>query len=69
MSQMSRYCPDCRVDRLFEQYHDATVGCPDFPEGECLEWSCTDCGAALLIGLLPRADEPAQMRDIRTRVA
>ena len=49
MVEMIRYCPDCGWDRLFEQHH-AAGDCPDDPDGCCGEWSCTGCGAALLIG-------------------
>ena len=48
MAETIRYCPDCGRDRLFEQHHAAGY-CPDDPDGCCSEWSCTDCGSALLI--------------------
>ena len=51
MTQVIRHCPDCGPDRLFEQYHAAAENCPDSPDGDCPEWACTDCGAAVLIGL------------------
>jgi hypothetical protein len=44
-----RYCADCGGERPFEQFH--TEECPDVP-GDCPEWGCTACGAALIIGLL-----------------
>jgi hypothetical protein len=69
MSQMFRSCPDCRAERLFEQYHDAPGSCPDSGDGICPEWSCTECGAALLAGWLPRAEEPQSVRVIHSRVA
>ncbi|HEY7432912.1 MAG TPA: hypothetical protein VH641_19495 [Streptosporangiaceae bacterium] len=69
MSQMFRSCPDCRAERQFEQYHSTPGACPDSPDGICPEWSCTVCGAALLVGWLPRQDKLAQVRDIRSRVA
>ncbi len=50
MSRLYRFCPDCQEERLFEQYHHAPGECPDSPDGQCPEWSCTDCGAALLTG-------------------
>jgi len=43
-----RYCADCGTEQPFEQLHVA--GCQD---GECPEWACTACGAALIIGVLP----------------
>jgi hypothetical protein len=42
-----RFCADCGDERPFEQFH---ADCPDVP-GECPEWGCTVCGAALIIGL------------------
>lgn len=50
MSQFFRFCPDCRAERSFEQYHDTPGSCPDSPDGHCPEWACTSCGAALLVG-------------------
>lgn len=47
MAQLVRHCPDCCRDRPFEQLHDRA--CPDTPDGECPEWMCAACGAALLI--------------------
>lgn len=43
-----RYCRECGDERPFEQFHPED--CPDVP-GDCPEWSCTGCGAALIIGL------------------
>lgn len=43
-----RFCADCGDERLFEQLHPAD--CPDAP-GDCPEWGCVACGAALIIGL------------------
>ena len=51
MTEMTWHCPDCRRDRLFEQHHDAG-NCPDSADGECPEWACTGCGAALLVSLV-----------------
>jgi hypothetical protein len=64
MGQTIRYCPDCGWDRLFEQPHPHPGSCADALDRVCPEWSCTECGAALLIevsiGLAPvaRAAEP-----------
>jgi hypothetical protein len=69
MSQMLRSCPDCRAERQFEQYHGTPGSCPDSADGICPEWSCTECGAALLTGWVPRLDEPAQVRHISSQVA
>jgi hypothetical protein len=55
MSPMFRLCPECDGERLFEQPHDVPGGCPDSPDGNCPEWSCAECGAALLAGFPPRA--------------
>lgn len=68
MAQLIRRCPDCGSDQPFEQFHPADL-CPDSPDGECPEWSCTACGAALLIGFVPYVDETSSMPDIRDRVA
>jgi hypothetical protein len=45
---------------VFDQPHEGQGSCPDAPGGDCLEWVCTGCGAALLTvipGLM--ADAPA----------
>ena len=46
-----RYCPDCGSRQEFSQHH--CLRCPDATDGQCPEWSCTACGSALLIMLLP----------------
>ena len=51
MPHLSRFCDGCNEERLFEQFHAAPGGCPDSPDGDCREWGCTACGAALIIGL------------------
>lgn len=53
MTEMTRYCPDCQRDVLFEQHHAAAGSCPDSADGQCPEWCCTACGAALLTGFAP----------------
>ena len=57
MAQLFRHCPDCGGDRLFELLHELPGGCSDSPDGDCPEWSCTACGAALLIGVVPAGRE------------
>ena len=51
MDLMTRYCPECCEDRLFDRPHE--VGCcPDAGDeasGECPELACTECGLALVI--------------------
>ena len=37
--------------------------------GECAEWLCTACGAALLIGVFARPSVPAAVAEPRRRVA
>jgi uncharacterized protein (DUF983 family) len=74
MAQMVRNCPDCGSDRLFEQYHPEASGCPDSPDGQCPEWSCTACGAALLIDFAlhageTRVGESGRVPHLRDRVA
>jgi hypothetical protein len=43
---IERSCPSCRDQRLFEQ-----PPCVDGHGVDCTEWCCTECGAAVLIGL------------------
>ena len=50
MPHLSRFCDGCNEERLFEQFHGDPAGCPDSPDGDCQEWGCTVCGAALIIG-------------------
>ena len=61
MGPMFRPCQDCGGEQLFEQPHAAPEDCPDAPAGLCLEWSCTQCGAALIVMVVPR---PARLADI-----
>jgi hypothetical protein len=51
MPHLSRFCDGCHEERLFEQFHADPAVCPDTTDGECREWGCTECGAALIIGL------------------
>jgi hypothetical protein len=44
-----RYCADCGDEQAFEQIHATDRS--DVP-GECPEWACTACGAALIVGML-----------------
>ena len=67
MTQVTRHCPDCGWDRPFEQHHDQGQ-CPDDSGGECPEWSCTACGAALLIGVAWQAADPVEAAELH-RVA
>jgi hypothetical protein len=69
MSQIFRSCPDCRAERQFEQCHDAPGGCPDSPDGECCEWFCTECGAAILTSGLPFRAESSPGHSFRSKVA
>jgi hypothetical protein len=48
MSQPLGNCPGCGGDEPFEQIHPAD--CPDIPGGECPEWACVACGAAVIMG-------------------
>jgi hypothetical protein len=59
MSPMFQPCADCGGERLFEQRHDVPGSCPDSPGGICPEWSCTECGSALLAAVPPLLNEPA----------
>jgi hypothetical protein len=51
MAQLSRLCPGCSEERVFEQFHAEPASCPDVPDGDCPEWGCTSCGDALIIGV------------------
>ena len=51
MGQTIRYCRECGRDQPFDQPHEGRGGCPDAPDGDCLEWACTGCGTALFIGI------------------
>jgi hypothetical protein len=48
MSQPLGNCPGCGGDEPFEQIH--ATECPDVPGGECPEWACVACGAAVIMG-------------------
>ena len=50
MTQLPGNCPGCGGDEPFEQLHRAGE-LPGCPGGECPEWGCTVCGAAVFIGL------------------
>jgi hypothetical protein len=69
MGQMSRHCRECGLDQLFDQPHDGQECCPDVPDGDCLEWACTGCGAALLIGIPDLMADAAGLRGWPGRVA
>lgn len=69
MGPMFRPCQDCGGEQLFEQPHAAPGTCPDTPDGLCLEWSCTECGAALVVMALPRPAQPTAEPDVAGRVA
>ncbi len=55
MSQMTRHCPGCGGNQLFERHHDDHGGCPDTLDGSCPEWACPACGTALILSFVPRA--------------
>lgn len=69
MTQIVRHCQDCDWDRPFELIHDRPGECPDAPDGDCPEWFCTACGAALLIGAPWFAAERVHLAELRGRVA
>ena len=59
-------CPSCGQDTEFEQ--PACVDGHTVDGGECPEWACVDCGAALVTGVV--VAEPAVVADtVRARVA
>jgi hypothetical protein len=58
-------CPGCGGDQPFEQIHPAGE-CPDAPGGECPEWTCTSCGAAVIMGAVPgNSAIPASTASVR----
>jgi predicted RNA-binding Zn-ribbon protein involved in translation (DUF1610 family) len=63
MVATTRYCPDCGWDRPFEQHHPIEGNCPDSHDGWCSEWSCADCGAAMVVGLAICRGDLAQAPD------
>ena len=69
MGLMFRPCQDCDGEQLFEQPHPEPGSCPDAPGGLCPEWSCTQCGTALIVMVLPRPYRPAALADVAGRVA
>jgi hypothetical protein len=48
MGLITRYCRECDRDQPFDQPHRQDGCCPDTLGGECLEWACSRCGAALI---------------------
>ena len=60
MSQPVGNCPGCGGDEPFEQIH--TEACPD-TDGECPEWACVSCGAAVIMGTVPAAGTAAAGTD------
>ena len=69
MGPMFRPCQDCGGEQLFEQPHEAPGSCPDSPDGRCPEWSCTECGATVVITVAPPLAEVVTMQDVAGRVA
>lgn len=69
MGQMTCYCRECGQDQPFDQPHEGRGGCPDVPDGDCPEWACTGCGAALFIGIPDLAANLDGLRDRPGRVA
>lgn len=58
MTQPVGNCRSCGGDEPFEQIHAGT--CPD-TGGDCPEWACVSCGAAVIMGTVPAAaGQPGQ---------
>jgi hypothetical protein len=57
---MELYCPACADDREFVQPPCADGHTVD--GGECPEWACTACGAAIVLGGAPVPVEMPQVR-------
>ena len=53
MDSRLEHCPTC--DDVTEYVQPPCVDGHTDDGGECPEWICVDCGAALLIGVLPAA--------------
>lgn len=66
MSQPVGNCPGCGGDEPFEQIHAGT--CPD-TGGECPEWACVSCGAAVIMGTAPAAEPAADIAGQTVRAA
>ena len=70
MSQPIGNCPGCGDDQPFEQLHPQQ--CPDV-DGDCPEWACVTCGAAVIMGTVvtgtvsvgARTAEPTSRRSAR----
>lgn len=63
MSQPLGNCPGCEGDEPFEQIHPGH--CPDADGGDCPEWACTGCGAAVIMGTVVNGAAPAAYRPVR----
>ena len=62
MSQPLGNCPGCGGDEPFEQIHQGA--CPDADGGDCPEFACTGCGAAVIMGTTS-GEAPATYRPVR----
>ena len=62
MSQPLGNCPGCGGDEPFEQIHPAD--CPDTGAGDCPEFMCTGCGAAVIMGTVG-GEATAEYRPVR----
>jgi hypothetical protein len=43
--------------------------CPDVPGGDCPEWACQACGAAVIMGTLPVLASPVLSSPVLVRPA
>jgi hypothetical protein len=70
MTEIIRYCPNCGWDRPLAQHHSGTGCCPDVADGQCPEWFCLWCGAAVILDGIPGQLEPRSREvTVRGRVA
>lgn len=53
-NEWTLHCADCVREQVF-----AAVECVDGHDRGCPEFACTECGAAVLIGIVPRATVPS----------
>jgi hypothetical protein len=69
MSQPLGGCPECGGDQPFQQVHAVAGECPDVPGGDCPEWACQACGAAVIMGTLPVLASPVLASPVLARPA
>jgi hypothetical protein len=69
VNQIGSYCLDCRDTRTFAQVHPDPGSCFDGSDGNCPEWYCLACGAAVLLSILPAPRQPLSAAELTGRAA